>query len=76
MPNRNLEDIWTEAQDIEGGLARRVSPREPSHESKEWWEQNLMREFSLDFTFFKGKTVLEVGCGSRGMVSSFWLVTR
>ncbi len=64
MPSLNLKDIWTKAQDREEKLRRRGPP----HESKEWWEQNLSQEFPLDFAFFSGKTVLEVGCGSHGMI--------
>jgi len=64
MSSSNLKDRWVEAQDTEEKLCRRGPP----HQSKEWWEQNLSQEFSLDFDFFKGKAVLEVGCGSHGMI--------
>jgi len=64
MPSINQEDIWARAQDVEEKLCRRDLP----HQSKEWWEETFSSEFPIDFGFFKGKSVLEIGCGSHGMI--------
>jgi SAM-dependent methyltransferase len=37
-------------------------------ESSESWEEKMRYYFSLDFSYFTGKRVLEIGCGDYGLI--------
>ncbi len=63
----DLKDRWRKAQVAEEKGYR--TRKEIYHwESAQSWEAALRNEFSIDFSSFTGKRVLEVGCGCFGPI--------
>jgi len=59
---------WKKAQKVEEKSVRIRTSRYRFATIVESWKRVLSEDFSLDFEYFRSKKVLEVGCGSQGMI--------
>ena len=61
---------WKRAQIAEKKYWLSTSKSWSTENATWYWQQMLSRGFTLDYEFFAGKSVLEVGCGPAGVIFS------